>query len=218
VSLEVVERPAAGATERILVLLPGFCDEPSTWTDHLGLIDPDHRWHVAVPRPRVQTRGGPGWYRVTADGPNQTELTDSVAAIADLLASLLAEHSLTAAELVVVGFSQGGATTLATFLDPTVALSPAALGVLSGYLPVRDEELEVSRASGLPILFAHGTDDDMIDVLRGRSAANALARAGAVVTWTEVGGGHRLGPDLLDPLRGWLDAVADGSVASNPPA
>jgi predicted esterase len=218
VSLEVVERPAAGATERILVLLPGFCDEPSTWTDRLDLLDPEQRWHIAVPRPRVQTRGGPGWYRVTGDGPNQAELTDSVAAIEELITALLVQHSLTADDVVVVGFSQGGATTLATFLDPNVAVRPAALGVLSGYLPVRDDELEVSRASGLPILFAHGTDDDMIDVVRGRSAAKALARAGAVVTWTEVGGGHRLGPDLLDPLRGWLDAVADGQIPSDPPA
>ena len=210
--LEVVERPAAGDTERLLVLLPGFCDEPATWTDQLDLVDPDRRWHVVVPRPPVQTRGGPGWYRVTTDGPDQGALRDSVAALAELLDALLAEHSLTGDDLVVGGFSQGGATTLATLLDPSVQVRPLAIAVLAGYLPDRDSDLDPSRLAGKPVLFVHGTEDEMMDIIRGRSASRVLGRAGAVVTWTEVDGGHQLGPPLLDPLRGWLDQMADGTT------
>ncbi|HEY6533294.1 MAG TPA: hypothetical protein VIY72_13375 [Acidimicrobiales bacterium] len=216
-ALEVVERPADGPTERILLLLPGFCDEPSTWTDRLDHVDPDRRWHVAVPRPPVQTRGGPGWYRVSADGPNQTELSESIVALAELVSSLLEQHSLTEDDLVVVGFSQGGATSLATLLDPAVGIRPRALGVLAGYLPHREDDLDPSLAAGMPVLFVHGSDDEMMDIVRGRSAARALDRAGAVVTWTEVESRHRLGPPLVDPLRIWLDAVAAGAVPSDPP-
>jgi predicted esterase len=217
VTLEVVERGATGTTERILVLLPGFCDEPSTWTEHLELIDPDRRWHVAVPRPPVQTRGGPAWYRVSADGPNPTEITDSIAAIAELIASLLEQHALTAEDLVVVGFSQGGATALATLLDPSTDVRPAAAAVLAGYLPHREAGLDISRLAGRPVLFVHGTDDEMMELIRGRSAAKALERAGAVVTWTEVESRHRLGAPLLNPLRAWLDAVSRGTLPSGPP-
>jgi len=217
VALEVVERPAAGATERILVLLPGFCDEPSVWTDHLDVVDPHQRWHVAVPRPPVQTRGGPAWYRVSEAGPDQEALRSSIAAIVELITALTEQHSLTGDDVVLAGFSQGGATTLATTLDPTVEVRPAAVAVMAGYLPARDHDLDTSLLAGRPVLFAHGTDDEMMDVVRGRSAARALHRGGASVTWTEVESPHRLGPPLLDPMRDWLQAVADGAVPSDPP-
>jgi phospholipase/carboxylesterase len=215
--LEVVERPATGATERILVLLPGFCDEPSTWTDHLELIDPEGRWHVAVPRPPVTTRGGPAWYRVSDGAPDPDALRSSIAAVVELVTALTAEHSLSADQVVLAGFSQGGATALATSLDPSVAVRPAALAVLAGYLPHRDGDLDTTLLVDRPVLFAHGTDDEMMDVVRGRSAARALHRGGASVTWHEVESAHRLGPPLLDPMRAWLTAVAAGAVPSDPP-
>jgi predicted esterase len=217
VALEVVERPAAGTAERLLVLLPGFCDEPDTWTVHLDLIDPERRWHVAVPRPPVQTRGGPAWYRVSDGTPDPDALQASIAAVVELVAGLTAEHSLADDDVVVAGFSQGGATTLATVLDPSVAFRPAAVAVMAGYLPHRDGDLDPSLLAGRPVLLTHGTDDEMMDVVRGRSAARTLHRAGASVTWTEVESRHRLGAPLLDPMRAWLEAVAGGEIPSDPP-
>jgi predicted esterase len=217
-ALEVVERAATGATERILVLLPGFCDEPSTWTDHLDLIDPEGHWHVAVPRPPVATRGGPAWYRVSDGAPDPEALRSSIAAVVDLVTSLTVQHSVPVDAVAIAGFSQGGATVLATTLDPTVTVRPGAVAVLAGDLPHRDDALDTTLLAGRPVLFAHGTDDEMMDVVRGRSAARTLHRGGASVTWTEVESPHRLGPALLDPMRTWLEAVASGAVPSDPPA
>ena len=109
--------------------------------------------------------------------------------------------------MVVVGFSQGGATMLATLLDPAIGIRPRAVGVLAGYLPHRESDLDPSLAAGLPVLFVHGTDAEMMEVVRGRSAARVLDRGGAAVTWTEVESRHRLGPPLIDPLRAWLDQL-----------
>lgn len=217
-ALQVVERPGDGPTERILILLPGFCDEPSVWVDQLDLIDPQGRWHVVVVRPRVQTSAGPAWYRVGADGLDQTAIGESVAAVAEFAATALAENSLTSDHLVVAGFSQGGATALATAVDPTAAVRPSAVAVVAGYLPDRDADLDTSLMARRPALFIHGRDDETIDLIRGRSAARALDRAGASVTWNEVAGGHQLGPDLLDPMRTWLDALRIGAIPSGPPA
>jgi predicted esterase len=83
------------------------------------------------------------------------------------------------------------------------------VGVLGGYLPERaDEHLLLARLDGVPLLVAHSPDDVTIDVLRGRSAAKALGRAGADVRFVEVGGEHRLGRDLATPLAALLAELA----------
>ena len=68
------------------------------------------------------------------------------------------------------------------------------------------------------MLVAHGADDEVVDALLGRSAAKALHRAGAVVTWSEVDAGHTVAGPLADTLGRWLAALADGEVPSAPPA
>jgi predicted esterase len=161
----------------------------------------------------VQTRGGPAWYRVSENGPDQVALSESVGAIAALIEQAAAAHSLTADDVVLAGFSQGGATALATLLDPVLDVRLRAMAVIAGYLPDRDG-LDLTRAAGLSMLFTHGTDDEMMDIVRGRSAAKALERSGATVTWVEVESLHRLGAPLLDPFRGWLDTVTIGDAPS----
>ncbi len=105
---------------------------------------------------------------------------------------------------MVAGFSQGGALALATLLDPTIAHRPAAIAVLAGYLPHRDVDQQPDLAAGRRVLVGHGADDEVIEPLLGRSAAKALDRAGAEVTWAEVDGGHRLDAPLVAALRDWL--------------
>ncbi len=165
---------------------------------------------MAVARPRLATSNGPIWFPVDADGPVESELAASVAAVDGVAVELLDELGLTPEALVTVGFSQGGALALATLLDPSVAAPPSAVGVLAGYLPHRTTGLELGRSGGLPVLLAHGRDDETIDPIRGRAAAKALGRSGALVTWVDVDGGHRLRAPLVEPLVDWLAALAAG--------
>lgn len=217
-ALDLVERPAAGATRHILLLLPGFGDEPAVFTDHLDSIDPDRRWHVAVARPPLDTAEGPAWFTVGDDGPDPDELAGSVAALARVGAELLDRFGLRADELVLGGFSQGGAVALAAALDPGFSPRPGAVAALAGYLPHRESRQDPSLAAGRPVLMAHGVDDDVVDALLGRSAAKALHRSGAVVTWAEVASGHAVPGPIGDALRDWLAALAEGTVPSDPPA
>ncbi len=163
---------------------------------------------MVVARPRLATSNGPIWFPVDADGPVESELAASVAAVDGVALELLDELGLTPDALVTVGFSQGGALALATLLDPSVAAPPSAVGVLAGYLPHRTADLEIDRAGGHPILLAHGRHDEMVDPIRGRAAAKALGRGGALVTWVDVDGGHRLRAPLVEPLVHWLGALA----------
>nr|WP_283251139.1 hypothetical protein [Rhabdothermincola salaria] len=184
----------------------------------MHLIDPDERWTVAVAEPAWPGPAGPMWYTVDTDGPDPEGVTRAVSAVDRALDDVAGRCGVSREEVVLVGYSQGGATALATALDPRLGPPPAAVALLAGYLVHRDDdELDLSRAHGRPVLVAHGRDDDMVDPLRGRAAAKALHRRGAVTSWQEVAGSHRLGPALLAPLAAWLDALADGRVPHQPP-
>lgn len=201
-------------SSRLLVLLPGYADRPEKFLARVDDLDPDGRWSVVVLEPRLDRDMGPYWYDVDEEGPVTRELDAAVAAVRDELALLVDDRSDT---VVVAGFSQGGALALATLLDPEGGPTPDGVAVISGYLPVRaDATIDLDRAVGLPVLFAHGDDDELVEPLRGRAAAKALQRAGAAVSWVATPGGHRFDGELLAPVRNWLDALARGETPVAP--
>jgi predicted esterase len=206
VDLERHGSPNAG---RAVLLLPGYADGPEVFRRQLALIDPDERWFVVIAHPVRTGPHGPMWYFADENGPVPTHLAESVAAVAAALGTVAAESGLDRSDVVLAGHSQGGALCLATALDPGTGTPPRAVGVLGGYLPDRDDgQLALDRLAGTPVLVAHSPDDETIDYLRGRSASKALGRAGADVRFVEVGGEHRLGPDLARPLGAFLAELA----------
>ena len=214
-ALEIHGPPSSG---RAVLALPGYGDTASVVSRHLDLIDPTGAWTIAVAEPPATGPHGPMWYLVDDDGPDPEGVAASVAAVAAAREAVAAHAGTSPADVVLVGYSQGGATALATLLDPGAGPAPRAVASLAGYLPHRDDpHLDLTRAAGVAVLVAHGRDDDMVEPLRGRSAAKVLTRAGAAVTWAEVGGGHRLGPDLVDALARWLADLAAGRTPSAPP-
>lgn len=205
-------------TGRAVLVLPGYGDTATVVTRRLHLIDPSGRWRVAVAEPAWTGPHGPQWYTVDSEGPDPDGVTSAVQAVDRALDVVATATGVPRDAVVLVGYSQGGATALATALDPGTGPAPAAVGLLAGYLVHRDDDqLDLSRSHGRPVLVAHGRDDDMVDPLRGRAAAKALHRGGAVTSWQEVAGSHRLGPSLLAPLASWLDALADGRAPHDPP-
>jgi len=202
--------------ERILVILPGYGDRPEKFIERIKQFDPDAQWLVIVVEPHQLTELGPIWYEVDENGPDPVALATAIGAIRETCQASLAANNLDPASLVLCGFSQGGALALATALDPASSLSPSAVAVLAGYLPHRDG-MSLELANNLPMLFVHGSDDDMVEIIRGRSAAKTVHRAGAIVSWSEVHSGHYFDGELLTPLRHWLSAIAAGETPYAPP-
>lgn len=204
--------------ERVVVLLPGYGDRPEPFLDRAAQFDPDGRWLVVVVEPQHPSDRGPFWYDVDDNGPNPVDLAAAIAATDALCGTLLAETDRTPDDLVIAGFSQGGAIALAHFVDPTAAVQPSAVATLSGYLPTRDDTLiDLTRATHRPVLFVHGEDDDLVEPVRGRSAARAIHRSGGLVSWHEVSGGHRFDLPITSKLALWLDALARGDQPHSPP-
>jgi phospholipase/carboxylesterase len=204
-------------TERVLFLLPGYGDSPGYFLGRVDEFDPDGRWLVVVPEPRLRSADGPIWYSVGENGLDQGALSGSLDALSDCVGKVLDETGLGSDRLVIAGFSQGGALALASLLIPSFHPTPNAVAVLAGYLPDHDD-IDLASAMDRPVLVAHGRDDATVDTIRGRSAAKALDRSGAIVSWSEVDGGHRFGPDLLSPFRLWLDELVRGELPGRPPA
>ena len=165
-------RRGPATPERLLVLIPGYGDTPEPFLDRASMFDPNEQWLVVVVEPQTPSERGPYWYDVDENGPDPVALASALTAIDSLCAALLAETELSQGELVIAGFSQGGALALAHLVDPTSTVTPRAVAALASYLPSRDQQLiDLSRASQRPILFAHGEDDELVEPIRGRSAS-----------------------------------------------
>lgn len=203
--LEIVMSGPADA-DRILFLLPGFGDRPERFLSRAMMFDPQQRWRIVSPRPRIELAEGTCWYRVDENGPDLDEVTMSVRSVAAAMEDALAETGLDADRLVLGGFSQGGALALNVALDRSVSVIPRAVAAISPYLLHRDE-IDADRVAGRPALVVHGRHDAQVEQTRGRAAAKFLERSGAEVTWVDVEGGHHLGPVLLEPLGDWLAAL-----------
>jgi phospholipase/carboxylesterase len=109
--------------------------------------------------------------------------------------------------LVLAGFSQGGAIALQTALRHPEPL-PGVLA-LSTYLPlaasVQAEATDAGRAS--PIFMAHGTDDPLIPVERGRLSRDALVKLGCRVAWHEYPMPHAVCDAEIRDVATWLRSI-----------
>lgn len=204
--------------EAMLVIVPGYGDRPEPFLDRISRFGLHERWSLIAVEPRSSGAQGPHWYEVDENGPDPIALASSIAAIDEFCRDALAESGLAEDRLVIAGFSQGGALALAHLLDPSTSCSPRAVAALAAYLPTREDDLiDLRRSQERPLLLAHGRDDETVETLRGRSAARALHRAGGLVSWYEVDGGHRFDEPLTTPLRSWLEALARGEHPTAPP-
>jgi len=106
--------------------------------------------------------------------------------------------------IVLAGFSQGGAITLQAGLRQREPL--AALVVLSAYLPLAPSAASEAAAASrpVPIFMAHGRDDTVVPIDRGRASREALAALGCRVQWHEYVMPHSVCEDELRDLARFL--------------
>jgi phospholipase/carboxylesterase len=150
---------------------------------------------------------GYGWFPLAGEEPLDTA---AFAAAADELRAFLDEAArrfpVNERKTVLLGFSQGGVMAYDLALrDPgrwagLVALSAWLPGPLAQGIPKLPEH------ESLPVFVAHGTEDPMMDVARGRESREALLRFGVALTYREYAMGHEIRPEALRDLLEWLDS------------
>src|SRR5689334_5555122 len=107
-------------------------------------------------------------------------------------------------QIVLAGFSQGGAIALQTGLR-----YPHALGgiiALSTYLPLPDK-IEAERHSAshsTPIFMAHGTEDPIVPLKLAQASCSRLINLGYSVQWHEYDMPHSVCPEEVEHIGAFL--------------
>jgi phospholipase/carboxylesterase len=206
-SLTLVERPAAGQPQGLLVLHHGRGSDERDLISLADVLDPERRLHVAAPRGPLQLPGWPGfhWYAVPRVGhPDRDTFQAARGALAEFHDELWERTGTTPAQTVLGGFSMGSVMSYALGLDPQRP-APAGLLIFSGFVPsVEGWQPSIADRPGLRAFVAHGRADQVIDVGFGRSARDLLEQGGIEVSYHESDAAHHIDPGHL-PLAGdWL--------------
>ncbi len=166
-----------------------------------------------APMRAVTINGGAvmrAWYDVTGLGGVRREDEQGVRASQRDIEALIEREKtrgLSADQILLAGFSQGGAMALQTGLRHSERL--AGLVVLSSFLPLPDavaaEASPVNR--DIPIFMAHGTHDPLIPLGRGRESRDRLLAIGYQIDWHEYPMPHSVCGEEIADVSAWLRKV-----------
>ncbi len=137
---------------------------------------------------------------------DEAGIRDSIAATEALVAAQLGQ-GLSAHDIVIAGFSQGGAIALSMALRYPLAL--AGVMGLSTYLPLQGSfEAEAASANRtLPVFMAHGSFDPVLTPDMGAQARDFLGMHGYSVAWHEYPMAHQVCAEEIDAVGRWLERV-----------
>ena len=137
---------------------------------------------------------------------DEAGLRQSLASVEALLAREQ-ERGVAAGRIVLAGFSQGCAMALLTGLRHRERL--AGIVGRSGYLPLAaSTAAERSDASAMtPIFMAHGQQDPVVDIERGKASREMLRALGYALEWHEYPMGHSVCMEEIADVNRWLLGV-----------
>ena len=136
-----------------------------------------------------------------ADGEGVAE---SVAQVEALIARE-AERGIPPQRMLLAGFSQGGAITLAAGIARTQPL--AGLIALSTYLPMAPEQAQTAlqpAACSQPLFMAHGVFDPVVPAAAGEASAKAMRSFGFEVQWHRYPMQHAVCAEEIRHLGDWM--------------
>ncbi|MBN8262512.1 MAG: carboxylesterase [Xanthomonadales bacterium] len=150
------------------------------------------------------------WYDIRdLDLANRADLEGVAASVADVEALIAREEArgVPPERLLLAGFSQGGAVTLAAGLARARPL--AGLVALSTYLPMGAERAQaacVPEATAQPVFMAHGQFDPVVPQRGGEAAGQILRTLGFSVDWRVYPMQHAVCAEEVRDLGDWMTA------------
>ena len=216
--LETIELETGPAPRASVVLMHGLGADGNDFVPivpELGLEDRRPVRFVfphAPMRPVSINRGYVmrAWYDIVVHGGGWREDAANVRESRELIEALLEREKargVPAGQIVLAGFSQGGAMALYAGLRHAERL--AGILALSSALPLADalaaEASPVNR--DVPLFMAHGTDDPTIPIARAIRSRDILTGLGYRVTWREYPMPHSVCPEEVNDISAWLADV-----------
>ena len=148
------------------------------------------------------------WYDIVdfdlANRADEAGVLESVAQV-DALIEREAARGVPASRVILAGFSQGGAVTLAVGLRRRAPLG--GLICLSTYLPaIRTADAALAAgAQQQPVFMAHGRQDPVVPMGAGEQSAAWLRQAGFDVAWHVYPMPHSVCAEEIVAIGDWLD-------------
>lgn len=152
----------------------------------------------------------PAWYDIlTMDiGGKREDAAGIRNSIEDINALIEREikRGIPAENIFLIGFSQGSAMALSTGLR-----YPRKLGGivgLSGYLPMIEQTADERNPANqdTPILMVHGSNDQVVDVNRGKQSRDHLRELGYEVEWHDYPMQHEICAEEIRDINDFLIA------------
>jgi phospholipase/carboxylesterase len=147
------------------------------------------------------------WYDIRdfdlANRADEQGVAESVAQV-DALVAREQARGIPTARIVLAGFSQGGAITLAAGLRRREPL--AGLVGLSTYLPASQGAAAalVAGATAQPVFMAHGSQDPVVPLAAGEHSAALLRQLGFEVAFHRYPMPHSVCAEEISALGDWL--------------
>ncbi len=214
-NLEFVER-ATGAEPSYSVIwlhglgADGYDFEPLVPELNLPTETPVRFIFPHAPRQPVTINGGMvmrAWYDITGTEMIRQEddagIRRSAQAIRDLIQKEN-DRGVATGNIILAGFSQGGAIALHTALRYPESL--AGILALSTYLPLSAQlDLEAHTANQSTAIFmAHGLYDPVIPLILAESSRKRLQQAGYSVEWHSYPMPHAVSPEEIRDISHWF--------------
>lgn len=164
---------------------------------------------VLLPQaPHPVSDEGFSWFESSARGADRATLEQSIDTVNLLLDAVLEELSLTDADLILGGFSQGAATALAV-----AATRRAPLGGLLLQAPFVPEgvgvDVELANIGATRILIQHNEDDEVIPIHSSQDLAVLLVALGHDVQTDWGPGAHARTPKMVADAVEWVAKWSD---------
>lgn len=147
------------------------------------------------------------WYDIVGmDFPTRADSAGIEESLLQVDALIEREHArgIPPERLLLAGFSQGGAITLAAGLRRQVPL--AGLIALSTYLPGASQAAShlAAAATAQPVFMAHGVGDPVIPLVHAEQSARTLGELGFDVAWHRYPMAHQVCAEEIRDLGDWM--------------
>ena len=186
-----------------LVVLHGHAGSASTAGDLARAIDPSGRWHHVLPEgPWLVDVESRSWFESPIDHASAGRI------VSTLITGLIEDGGFDPREIVVVGWSQGGAAALAALAVPG-GPSVGSLILCSSFLAEGSIDYDFGALAGAPVLIQHGRVDEVVPAFFADDLVASLRAAGVEVTDERYDIGHERSGEADAAVSCWLDRAQD---------
>ncbi len=152
----------------------------------------------------------PAWYDIKGMDLSDKEDRPGMQESEIYLNSLIEQQTasgIPASNIIIAGFSQGGAVATYSLLRSKHQL--AGCMALSTYVPFMSHTSDEMNAANTntPIFWGHGIADDVVPILLGQQSVDHLRQIGYTVQWQTYNMQHSVNAQEIADISTWIESI-----------